>query len=188
MTRSPVLTRVLDGLAALCLAVVLLFPGVVALVTLLGGAGPSGGGPSASGAAGFLGCLLTRSDSGAQTEFSAGFLREMTFLAGVFWLLRPRSLPRPVRGLLFAGGAFLGLVLLSAATSTQVRDALTTWVDARPLLVQQFMSPLHTGLWQPLMLFSGLITLMVLMMYFFGMFWRLVIVFCMIMCFRRAAP
>lgn len=58
----------------------------------------------------------------------------------------------------------LGLVVLAWVLGRQAfgdLDALTTWVDAHPLLVQQFMSPLHTGLWQPLMLFSGLITLMV---------------------------
>lgn len=111
---------------------VLLFPAVTAMSSVgMGLAGSSSsltlveGGPLQ-----MISYVLTRSDSGGQLEAGAALLRGVVLLAGALWLLRPRRPERRVRPVLLCMGAFLVLVLVSALTSTHLRDALAAWGDS----------------------------------------------------------
>jgi len=108
---------------------VLAFPAMTAVGALLQAQSSGGQDLAAGGVHDLLFYVLTRSDSGGQMEAGAGLLRGILFLAGSVWLLRPRRPDSRLGPVNLCGGAFLLLVLLSAVTSTQVRDALAAWGD-----------------------------------------------------------
>ncbi len=129
MNRSRLFVVLVDLLALAGVLFILLFPAITSMAALAQPQVPGGQVLAAGEPHRLLLHALTRSDSGAQTEAGAGLLRGFAFLAGALWLLRPRRSDRRLRSVSWCGWVFLALVLLSAITSTQVRDALAAWGD-----------------------------------------------------------
>ncbi len=129
MNRSPNLAVLLDLLALLGVLFVLGFPAITSGGALVQAQGAGGQDLAAGGAHQLILHVMTHSDSGGQMEAGAGLLRGVVFLTGALWLLRPRRTDCRLRAVNRWGAGFLALVLVSAVTSTQVRDALATWGD-----------------------------------------------------------
>ncbi len=129
MRRGHYFEMTVLGLAVAALAVILLFPALIATVISvrdwLGEAAISAGGDFTFSS--WLGAVLCTSDAGAQSALGSNLLCSFVFLAGVSIMVLPLHWPSQLNRLYLGGIVCLALLAVSAYFSTCPHDAFLLW-------------------------------------------------------------
>ncbi len=129
MSRGRCFEMTVLGLAVAALAVILLFPALIATVISvrdwLGEAAITAGGDFTFSS--WLGAVICTSDAGAQSALGSNLLCSFVFLAGVSIMVLPLRWPSQLNRLYLGGAACLALLAISAYFSTCPHDAFLLW-------------------------------------------------------------